>query len=218
MSRFHCAGDKGWRGALRGLWGVLRRPSGRFSLGFLLVAGVAGGLLLIGGGTLALEMTSSETFCRSCHEMETTSYREFRTTAHDQNAAGVRASCPDCHVPHAIGRKLVRKLVASREVFHHLTGAIDTPEKFETARGEMAERVWKTMKETDSAECRTCHTATAMDLMRENERARDAHAGADRAGQTCIDCHKGIAHHLPAGTEALEARLNHDWTARQAAK
>lgn len=202
----------------RWLWATLRRPSGRFSLGFLLLVGAAGGLLTVGGGIVALEMTSDEAFCRSCHEMDATSYREFRTTAHDQNAAGVRASCPDCHVPHSLGRKLVRKLVASREVWHHLTGEIDTPEKFEAARAEMAERVWQTMKDTDSAECRTCHSAGAMDLMRENDRARDAHAGADRLGQTCIDCHKGIAHHLPAGTEALEAKVNRNWDARQAAK
>jgi cytochrome c-type protein NapC len=31
------------------------------------------------------------------------------------------------------------------------------------------------------------------------------HEKAFKQGQTCIDCHKGIAHHLPEGYEEEEA-------------
>jgi nitrate/TMAO reductase-like tetraheme cytochrome c subunit len=53
------------------------------------------------------------------------------------------------------------------------------------------------MKANDSAECRHCHSVAAMDGARQNEVARAVHPAALKAGSTCIDCHKGIAHKLP---------------------
>ena len=85
----------GWCGA----WSALRRPSARYSLGGLLIAGIALGVIGWGGFNWALEITNTETFCISCHEMERNVYREFQKTVHNVNASGVRATCPDCHVP-----------------------------------------------------------------------------------------------------------------------
>jgi cytochrome c-type protein NapC len=36
-----------------------------------------------------------------------------------------------------------------------------------------------------------------MDPHKQNPRAREAMAKGQKEGKTCIDCHKGIAHHLP---------------------
>jgi cytochrome c-type protein NapC len=107
----------------------------------------------------------------------------------------------------------MRKIQASNEVFHHLFGDIDTREKFEAKRLEMAQRVWSAMKETDSRECRNCHNFDSMDLARQNERARTRHSQAEDEGKTCIDCHKGIAHHLPAGALDAERQLDETWNA-----
>jgi hypothetical protein len=39
--------------------------------------------------------------------------RELKTTIHYNNRSGVRAHCPDCHVPHDWTDKVARKMRAS---------------------------------------------------------------------------------------------------------
>lgn len=38
-------------------------------------------------------------------------------SAHYNNRSGVRATCPDCHVPHEFGPKMLRKIKASKELY-----------------------------------------------------------------------------------------------------
>jgi len=196
---------------LRAVWQVLRKPSAKYSLGFLLIVGFAGGILFWGGFNWGLEMTNNETFCRTCHEMNDNVYQEYRTSVHDQNRSGVRATCPDCHVPHEWLFKMKRKIQASNEVLHHLLGTIDTREKFESHRLELEKHEWARMKDTDSRECRNCHNFNNMDLMRQTSRARLRHEQAVEQGKTCIDCHKGIAHKLAAGALDAEREMNKVW-------
>jgi cytochrome c-type protein NapC len=156
------------------------------------------GILFWGGFNTAMEWTNREEFCISCHEMKENVYTEYRNTVHYQNRTGVRATCPDCHVPKDWGPKMIRKIQASNEVWHKLLGSIDTPEKFNAKRGELAQHEWDRMKRTDSHECRNCHNFSYMDYAEQNKRAATRHQVAFNEGQTCIDCHKGIAHTLPA--------------------
>ena len=58
--------------------------------------------------------------------------------------------------------------------------------------------VWKEMKDTDSRECRNCHEFESMDYTAQQRRAVNQHTKGFDEGKTCIDCHKGIAHSLPA--------------------
>ena len=71
-----------------------------------------------------------------------------------------------------------------------LAGTIDTREKFEVKRLQMAERVWASMEATDSCECRNCHSFEAMDFSKQERRPQDKHPEAARDGKTCIECHK----------------------------
>ncbi len=190
--------DKNLTGRLRNLWQILRSPSGKYSLGVLMVTGFVVGILFWGGFNWAIELTNTETFCISCHEMEVNVYKEYRDTIHYNNRTGVRAVCSDCHVPKEWHYKMLRKIVASNELFHHFLGTIDTPEKFEEKRLELAQHVWKTMKSTNSRECRNCHDYDSMDYVDQQRRAVKAHIKGFDKGETCIDCHKGIAHSLPA--------------------
>ena len=91
----------------------------------------------------------------------------------------------------------MRKIQASNELYHHCCGTIDTPEKFEAKRAELAEHVWATMKANDSRECRNCHSWEAMDFHKQTPRAREKMHEGRKEGKTCIECHKGIAHSLP---------------------
>ena len=179
------------------IWMFLTRPSSRFSLATLLIVGGIGGVLFWGSFNWALEMTNTEAFCISCHEMRDNVYKELQETIHYKNRSGVRATCPDCHVPHEWFYKIRRKIQASNEVLHKILGTIGTPEKFEQHRLELAQHVWATMKENNSHECRNCHSAASMDPHKQSEAAQKVMAEGFKAGLTCIDCHKGIAHHLP---------------------
>ncbi len=152
------------------------------------------GVIFWGGFNTAMEVTNTLDFCISCHEMEDNVYKEYKETVHFTNRAGVRATCSDCHVPDPWVHKVVRKIQASNEVLHKVLGTIDTPEKFDAKRLKMAKNVWRTMKETDSRECRNCHDFATMDPLNQKSRARKQHFNAMQDGNTCIDCHKGIAH------------------------
>ncbi|HTH18166.1 MAG TPA: NapC/NirT family cytochrome c [Magnetospirillum sp.] len=200
-------------GLLRQALGLLTKPSGRWSLGALLVVGFAAGVIFWGGFNTAMELTNSEAFCTTCHEMEQNVYREYRGTIHDSNRSGVRATCPDCHVPKPWFYKIKRKIQASNEVLHKILGSIDTREKFEAKRLELAKHEWTRMKETDSRECRNCHSFSAFDLSRQQKRAQIRHDEAIEEGKTCIDCHKGVAHKLPQGAFNAERELNETWNA-----
>ena len=155
------------------------------------------GILFWGGFNWSLELTNTEEFCISCHEMRDNVYMEYRKTIHFSNRTGVRATCPDCHVPHEWIYKVARKIRASNELFHHFLGTIDSREKFVAKRLELAEHVWKTMKQTHSRECRNCHSESAMAVDGQRDVAAEQHALAQSQNKTCIDCHKGIAHRLP---------------------
>ena len=184
---------------LRRYWVVVRRPSAYFSLGFLTVGGFVAGIIFWGGFNTALEITNTEQFCTSCHEMRDNVYQEIQTTIHFTNRSGVRATCPDCHVPHNWTFKIARKIQASKEVWGKIFGTINTREKFEAHRLELAQHEWERMKANDSRECRNCHAFEYMDFTRQSPRASQAHSTflANRE-RTCIDCHKGIAHRLPS--------------------
>ncbi len=158
---------------------------------------MAMGVIFWGGFNTALEATNSLGFCLSCHEMRDNIYPEYRQSPHYRNASGVRATCPDCHVPRDWGPMVLRKIRATNELYHKLVGSIDTPAKFRNRRMRLAEKVWQTMKATDSRECRNCHDEDAMKLSAQGSEARRRHEAAQLAGETCIDCHKGIAHRLP---------------------
>lgn len=185
----------GTKTRLQRVWAFFKRPSS-MSWSALVVAGFAGGILFWGGFNWALELANTESFCISCHEMRDNVYQELQGTVHWANRSGVRATCPDCHVPHSWIYKIARKIAASNEVLHKILGTIDTPEKFEAHRLELAEHVWATMKSTDSRECRNCHAVESMDPHKQSAAAQIM-PEAMKNGLTCIDCHKGIAHHLP---------------------
>lgn len=171
-----------------------------------LAAGVIIGIIFWGGFNTVLEATNSMGFCISCHEMRDNVYEEYKETVHFKNPAGVPATCADCHVPRPWIYKIVRKVKATNELYHKALGTIDTPEKFNAHRLTMAQRVWDEMKENDSRECRNCHDYVSMDLSGQDRYARKRHERAVEKGETCIECHQGIAHELPDEPEEVAER------------
>ena len=185
-----------------GLWRRLRGAG----LGFVVLVFVAG-IVFWGGFNTAMEWTNREAFCISCHEMEENVFKEYRNTIHYANRSGVRATCPDCHVPKEWTHKIIRKIKASNEVWHHLLGSIDTPEKFNAKRLQLAQNEWRRMQANDSRECRNCHKFDYMDYSAQEPRASRIHQEALTGGKTCIDCHRGIAHQSPPNADEAYQKL-----------
>ena len=186
-------------GHLRRLWQYLRSPSAKYSVLGLVAAGFIGGIGFWGAFNTGMEATNRLEFCVACHEMRDTVYLEYQRSTHYANRSGVRAICSDCHVPRDWTHKLWRKVQATQELYGKAIGTIDTPEKFEAKRLQLARSEWARMKATDSIECRNCHTLDGMKADKQQPRARKMHELAKRNNQTCIDCHKGIAHKKPQG-------------------
>ena len=183
-----------------GAW-LWRRPQRWFLLGI-----PAGGLIafligvgLTGGFVGALKMTETDAFCTSCHEMKQP-FQELTQSAHYSNEFGIRPSCGNCHVPPTFFAGLWRHMRAIDEVWGHLTGKLSTPAKYEARRLELAQNIWAEFKANDSAECRSCHTVSAMAFAKQPAMAAEAHSSLAKSGMTCIDCHKGVAHTLPPGS------------------
>lgn len=180
-----------------GIINRLRQPP-KCSMLRMIVVGVLGGIVIWGGLNTGMELTNHTEFCLSCHEM-TIPFEDLKKTVHYKNRSGTSVSCADCHVassknPIDYGRKLTMKLLAARDVIGHIKGTVDTPEKFEAHRFDMAKRVWQKMKDADSKECRNCHDFKTMDPEKQKDRSVVKHEGAIEDGKTCIECHKGIAH------------------------
>ncbi|WP_234085586.1 NapC/NirT family cytochrome c [Azonexus sp. R2A61] len=192
--------NAGKRGLTARAWAWLK------GIGIVSALGLfAAGVIFWGGFNTVLELTNREAFCISCHEMKDNVYMEYQNTIHYSNRSGVRATCPDCHVPKEWVPKMIRKIQASNEVLHKILGSIDTPEKFNAKRLTLAEHEWERMKRTDSRECRNCHNFEYFDYGIQGRRASATHQAAFDKGQTCIDCHKGIAHKLPEVNQSIGA-------------
>lgn len=172
------------------------------------------GFASYGAMNVVFDATNEMEFCTSCHSMKI-NFEEYKDTVHYQNASGVRATCSDCHVPKEFGPKLKAKIIAAKDVYHEFLGNFavsdeikNDPEAYreyyDSQRWRMANIVWEKMKANDSAECRTCHSFEAMDFEEQGRSAQRRHPRAIEDGETCIDCHKGIAHHEPMEPISLD--------------
>ena len=182
---------------LRRYWMTLRRPS-RVAAGTVAVFFFLAGMAYMRAFDWTMAATNTEQFCISCHEMKEHVYPAYTQSIHYSNRSGVRASCPDCHVPHKWSDKIVRKVQASKEVWGKITGTIDTPEKFAEHKLYLARREWQRFRENDSLECRNCHDQAFFNFAKQGAPGVFMHTTMIDSGSfTCIDCHKGIAHVLP---------------------
>lgn len=183
----------------------------KWIIGLLFVGVVLGGALAV-SSMWVMHKTSETSFCLSCHTMQAP-YEEYQGSAHFMNQKGIRAECHDCHIPQSGMDYLITKIRASKDIYHEfVTGKIDTPEKFEEHRLAMAQTVWDQLKANDSATCRSCHQFDAMDLQKQSADAQKMHALGIKEKQTCIDCHKGVAHFPPEITidsKAHDALMEH---------
>lgn len=189
--------------------GIWARPKKKWLLGIPFGGALAFllGAVALGSANYVLHATSTTDFCYTCHSHENFIKPEYEASTHFSNAAGVRAGCSDCHLPHDNWFELVwTKMVVSLDIIPEVAGKLDTAEKYAAHRAEMAESVWRQFKENDSKFCRSCHSIAAMDLESQERRTARQHSRAVENGETCIDCHYGLVHEEPENaTEIIES-------------
>ena len=179
-------------------WRIVSRPSAYLSLGFLDARRFRRRRAFLGRLQHRARAHEHEKFCISCHEMHDNVYQELQRTVHFTNRSGVRATCPDCHVPHEWTDKIARKMQASKEVWGKIFGTIYTPRISRHAPGARQARM-------GAAEGQRLARMPQLPLLdRDGLHQADAprrrnpwHAISLPGERTCIDCHKGIAHELP---------------------
>lgn len=198
-------------GARSRIW---KRPASKWLLGIPLGAVIAFvlGAVALGTFNFVLHETSTTEFCYACHSHEAFIKPEYEASSHFMNEAGVRAACADCHLPHDNWFELVwTKAVVSLDIIPELLGKLETAEKYEAQRAEMAEVVWRHFKKNDSKFCRSCHSIAAMDLEAQGRSTARRHSMAEERGETCIDCHYGIVHEEPDNAREILERLDEEF-------
>ncbi|MGR5192851.1 NapC/NirT family cytochrome c [Vibrio rotiferianus] len=164
-----------------------------------------GGLLAFVIGAIAvvsfhvgMEYTNSNAFCYQCHVGMDTIVEEYQQSSHFKNSKGVvAATCSDCHVPREFLAKIELKIRATSDIYHKWKGDI-TLENFEQEhRPRLAKAVTEEFVSNKSRQCRYCHAIEQMDFEEQGRTVARRHQMMESRGQSCIDCHAGIAHKLP---------------------
>ncbi len=167
--------------------------------GVLLLALLAVGVVIGAGAMLAStvinERTSSNEFCTSCHTMARLAEDPgFAHSAHMANAAGVRPSCGDCHIPsnNWFVETYTHAAQGLKDVISTYTHDFDEPGVWDAYRVKLAHEVRRTMRGQDSVTCRNCHDPA--DIHPASQAGQAAHRLLATQQLTCIDCHFNLVH------------------------
>ena len=185
-------------GLVARMWQCLATPSATWSVLALVVVG----LVIGAGATITTQVMVAQTgtyeFCGgACHSM-TFVAKEYRESAHFVNRTGVAPGCHDCHIPHGYPQLLWYKAKAGiKDAIAEARGTIATEEKFKKERLRLAKLVWAEYRETNSANCRSCHAFTPAVIAKQKSFVQPMHTKMLTNEGTCIDCHKGVAHAAP---------------------
>lgn len=160
-------------GLIRRLWRRFRQtdwknPVNRWKLVFSVFALlVFGGLFMYG----AIAVTSTPTFCKSCHEMAP-EYQTFQASSHNQ------IKCTQCHIKPGAVSTLLHKVKSLGEVYHHVTKTIPNPVV-------MTEKI-------ENETCMQCHSKNR--LVTATGDLKVNHVKHVEKEIPCTICHQGVAH------------------------
>ena len=167
-----------------------------------LLLGAAGialiGTLSIFGSHKVSTYSNSNELCYSCHIGMDTIVEEYEQSVHFKNRVGVQADCADCHVPKEFVPKMKTKILAMGDVYHMAMGTYNL-DNWDENRNRLAQSAYEAIKAVDSSTCKNCHQTEKWNKQQQPHRAALNHDPElwRRQDNTCVDCHKGIAHKRP---------------------
>jgi nitrate/TMAO reductase-like tetraheme cytochrome c subunit len=170
----------------------------------LLAAGALVGAAIIVIVTEVDRRTSTDAFCTSCHSMAAVAADpHFKQSVHENNSAGLRTRCGDCHIPPGnwLEETFSHVSLGIRDVLAEYTHNFSDAAVWEKQRTQLAAKVRDEMRRSDSMTCRKCHDATA--IRPTSEAGRAAHALLQQGRMSCIECHIDLAHAPAAAASGL---------------
>lgn len=161
----------------------------------VLIAGGAIGAVAVIASTFVNSYTSTEAFCTSCHSMATVAADpHYLQSAHRTNAAGLLASCADCHVPTTnwFTETYSHAVDGLRDGIAEYSNNYSDPAVWSERLPQLARRVRDEMLREDSLTCRKCHSAAQ--IRPASPAGQSAHAMLAQGKVTCVTCHANVAH------------------------
>ncbi len=161
----------------------------------LLVIGAIIGAGVIIASTEVNRFASTDAFCTSCHSMATIAAdSHYRQSVHRTNAAGVLATCGDCHIPtnNWFVETYTHAVEGIRDGIAEYMSNVSDPAVWAARLPVLAERVRDEMRRENGITCRKCHDAAV--IRPASKAGRAAHALLAQVRMTCIDCHSNLVH------------------------
>jgi len=152
-------------------------------------AGFAGAVLLIVSGHKAVEATSTDEFCASCHDVHPHAITSWKRSTHYDNKRGVVVHCVECHLPPKGLPMFTQKVrTGVRDVYGSLftdVTAINWEEK---------SRLASAVHHTFETSCVSCHENLFPIGL--SDKGQQAHLYFDNHKDelNCLNCHIGVGH------------------------
>jgi nitrate/TMAO reductase-like tetraheme cytochrome c subunit len=155
-------------------------------------AAVSGLALLLGLAAVyaSVELTSTVSFCTSCHEMKA-AHETWLESKHSRPGSGMRAAaCRDCHLPpwtKPVELLWSKAYHGAKDVTKHFTDAEEM--KHPGYYFNMKQHAGKTL---DNASCLKCHGDV---YRKKHENYENIHSQLkNNPGMKCYKCHETTAH------------------------
>lgn len=159
----------------------------------IMLAGTCCAIIVVVGGAMAFQKTSTTQFCVSCHEMERHQV-ELRLSSHAVDEDKNPIECKQCHLPASFGPRFVA-LKAYLGVKDLLVHTLGDPDALYRRELQLSARRF-----VPDDSCLACHqdlkkNVKGEELSREGKLSHEAYQGTNgRADKGCADCHHNMAH------------------------
>lgn len=191
---------------------------------WLLVIGAFLGILITAATVRAVQWAGSNDFCTGwCHSMDPVAV-SYKKGQHGMTASGATAGCSDCHLLNETQHPLTpTKYVAllankakagSISAFGHVTGSINTPEKWLEKHAEMSKNVMGFMKDSGFSNCRGCHDLSKMHNPKKPFVGKLHQGFIEKPETNCVMCHKNAGHNYTDVEAYIKAE--NKWPTEQA--
>lgn len=152
--------------------------------------------LLLGGfilffGNKAIEYTSTDKFCESCH-VHPHSTSSWKMSVHYDNRTGIHVHCVECHLPpHGKGYLIEKTRLGIKDVWSKLTK--DTADINWEAKSTVELAQHFTFKES----CINCHANLFPITLSEKGENAHLYYSQNEEELNCINCHLDVGHYDP---------------------
>jgi formylglycine-generating enzyme required for sulfatase activity len=163
---------------------------------FLLFISFAIGILAAVTGNKAVEYTSTDEFCASCH-VHPHVFESWKLSTHYDNKGGIQVHCVDCHLPPKGEGYLYQKARLGIKDIYGVLFKDSADFNWEAKR-----TVEKAQHFTFKASCVKCHAN--LFPLKLNKEGQDAHLyyTQNEATLECINCHLNVGHYDPNAIHA----------------